>query len=108
MPEKRHVFHLLRNHSSQYDDFGREFGIELDIRIEITTRAQSNHKILELFIDKWIEGSTTSPVTWEFLVQTVLIYGMELRTLAREVMDFLDHKDIQDAYYGAQDWKPIK
>ena len=108
-PKHEDVFNLLKGHSDQYEGFGREFGIEHDTRIDIKTRAQNNREILAQFIDEWIEGSKAEyPVTWEFLVQTVLIERMELRALARKVKEFLNRTDIQDAYRVVQDWEPTE
>ena len=107
-PKNDDVFNLLRGYSAQFEGFGRAFGIDLNTRRRIKRRADDDEEILELFINEWTQGKTKSPVTWEFLVQTVLIEGLKLRKLAGEVKEFLDREDIQDAYRDAKDWKPTE
>ena len=91
-PSSLDLFHLIKCHSSRWDEFARELRVPSDKRQSLRQNiGLEDEGRLERVVMKWIE-SRCSPVTWQNIIHTLL--SMELKTTAGSVQDYLKHQQV--------------
>ncbi len=84
-PLLKDVFDHLRDHSSNWDDIGRELDVNRNSREGLRNMSRTDNSRLEAVLDTWREGGDSS--TWGQLIKALKVLGFLQEV--RHVEDFL-------------------
>ena len=102
-PNVDDVFHLIKNHSAQWNNFGIALKVDVNTRRSLLQEVRlENDGKLDCILRKWHEAQP-SEVTWEKVLE--VLDSMELRRTANEVKRFLKKPNVIEKYRKEPDFE---
>ena len=94
-PIKKDVYNLLRNKSTNYDEFALQLDVDDNFRDGLRKQNETNEWKLEQMLRRWIEAETCA-VTWAKVLEVLV--DLKMMQVAKEVKTFLKRPDIIQKY----------
>ena len=106
-PEPLDVHDLMKDHSSQWDTFGRALNIPENFRsiVKNDSKCSDDDAKLEKMLHYWIDYEP-SDVTWKQIIK--ILEKLTMKGVARKVRKFLLKEDVRSKYMTIEDFTPYQ